>query len=75
MINTGMLWLDDDKRTPLEDKIGRAAEYYRDKYGASPNICYVNKKTLEEESQVGSIQVLPVRNVLPNHLWIGLKSV
>jgi hypothetical protein len=73
-MNTGMLWLDDDKRIPLEEKIGRAAEYYQEKYGSSPDVCYVNNSTLKKEWQVGSILVLPVKNVLPNHLWIGMKS-
>jgi hypothetical protein len=35
MMQTGMLWLDDDKRRSIEEKVRRAVAYYRDKYGRS----------------------------------------
>lgn len=70
----GMMWLDDDKKIALEEKVRRAADYYRDKYGRSPDICLVNQAMLEEEKKVGTIQVLPARNVLPNHFWLGVNG-
>lgn len=74
-MNEGMLWLDDDKRLSLEEKVQRAADYYRDKYGRVPNFCLVNTAMLlGEEAQVGVIQVRPAGNVLPNYFWLGMKS-
>ena len=73
-MKVGMLWLDDDKKTTLEDKVLRAAAYYREKYGRAPNLCLVNKSTVEEAQQVGQIHIRPVKNVLPNHFWVGVNN-
>jgi hypothetical protein len=70
-----MLWLDDDKHLTLDEKIQRAADYYRNKYCQSPNICLVNPNMLEEEKKVGPIQVRPVQNILRNHFWVGIQTV
>jgi len=73
-MNIGMMWLDNDKRLSLEEKVQRAAEYYHHKYGLRPDLCLVNKSMLEQEKQMGRIEVRPVINVLPNHFWVGLKG-
>lgn len=73
-MNVGMLWLDDDKHATLEEKIQRAADYYRNKYGESPDCCLVNQAMLDEEKQMGRIQVRPVQNVLRNHFWVGVQG-
>ena len=41
-METGMLWYDNDPKTTLTDKVARAVEYYRKKYGRDPNLCLVN---------------------------------
>ena len=41
-MNTGMLWFDNDKKSDYEAKIERAATYYHDKYGKTPNLCFVH---------------------------------
>jgi hypothetical protein len=71
----GMLWLDDDKKSSLDEKIRKAAAYYLDKYGQKPDICLVNQAMLAEEKKVDAIQVQPANNVLPNHYWVGVKAV
>jgi len=38
----GMLWFDNDKQTDLATKIQHAADYYQNKYGLRPNLCYVH---------------------------------
>jgi hypothetical protein len=73
-MDVGMLWLDDDKSSTLEEKILRAADYYHNKYGKTPNMCLVNQTQLEEAKQVGLIQVRPVQNVLRNHFWMGVNT-
>ena len=44
--------LDRDGVRPLDEKIRRAAEYYKTKYGQSPNRCYVNENALDSEREV-----------------------
>ena len=71
-MNVGMLWLDDDKRTTIEDKVQRAADYYQHKFGQEPDTCMVNTNMLKGELNVGAIHVFPARNVLLHHFWIGI---
>jgi len=83
-MNVGMLWFDNDAKTDLFGKIERAASYYQDKYGKSPNVCYVHPSmtravTAPQEDtgpiRAGAIEVRTTRSVLPNHLWIGINGV
>ena len=48
-MNSGMLWFDNDPKTDLTFKINKAAEYYRQKYGNTPNLCLRNSFTLDEK--------------------------
>jgi len=70
----GMLWLDDDKRSTFDEKVHRAADFYRDKYGDWPELCLVNKATLSEERLVGKVLVCPTGFVLRDHFWVGMKA-
>ena len=72
-MNIGMLWLDDDKSRSIEEKVKLAADYYRQKYGKKPNMCYVNTKAIETEIKVGKVAVLPAGHIRPQHLWIGVS--
>jgi hypothetical protein len=73
-MNVGMLWLDDDRRRSFEEKVKRAADYYREKYGRFPELCLVNTGMLPEEKiKVGRIEVQPAKMVLPHHFWLGMK--
>ena len=72
---TGMMWLDNDPKTPLVEKVQRAAEYYRNKYGRAPDVCMVHPSMLAEpQAQAGRVVVRPLRSVLPGHLWIGVEE-
>lgn len=81
----GMLWLDDDKKRPLAEKgqgqpwLGRAADYYRRKYGRAPDTCQVNPKMMqngqaEPVSAVGTVTVSTSRMVLMHHFWLGVED-
>ena len=50
-----MLWFDDTPQRALDKKIELAIQYYQDKYGNSPNICYVHPSVLSKDVE------LPVR--------------
>ena len=73
-MKVGMMWLDNDKTRSLDDKVQRAVDYYRDKYGRFPEVCLVNAKVLVEEKKIGRVKVQPGKTVLPGHLWLGMSS-
>ena len=74
MMQIGMLWRDDHPQRSLEEKVLRAAAYYRDKYGRLPNMCFVNQASLADNIQVEQLTVCPTRMVLPQHFWIGVEK-
>lgn len=74
-MKSGMLWLDADARRTFEEKVQRAVEYYREKYGAMPDLCLVNTATLaDDEVEVGPVKVQRARTVLPHHFWVGVST-
>ncbi len=74
-MNIGMLWFDNDPNTPLAVKVQKAAEYYQKKYGRQPDTCLVHPAMLvEAQAEVEKILVAPLKTLLPNHLWIGVKE-
>jgi hypothetical protein len=79
-MNVGMLWYDNDPRTALKNKIERAADYYRKKYGLIPDLCLVHPSMLAEsrpqdvEGHAGKVAIRTNRAILPGHLWIGSED-
>ncbi|HHS96563.1 MAG TPA: hypothetical protein ENK08_01470 [Chloroflexi bacterium] len=72
----GLLWFDDDPKRDLTQKVNRAVQRYRQKFGRSPNVCYVHPSLLGGEScRVGGVQVLPLPTVLRHHFWVGEEKV
>lgn len=75
MMQIGLLWYDDDK-TELAVKISQAVKRYRERFGAEPNVCYVNPKSLAScEQRVEEIAVRTSSRVLKHHLWIGQEEL
>ena len=75
-MNIGMLWFDNDPRTALVEKVERAADYYRRKYGRLPDLCVVHPSMLPSQKDArldaaGRVHVQSNRAILPGHLWIG----
>ena len=78
-MNVGMLWYDNDPHTALTAKVIRAADYYRHKYGLSPNLCLVHPSMLDNrpdlvDGSAGKVAVRSNRTILPGHLWIGTEE-
>lgn len=74
-MKTGLLWYDSDPKRTLETKVTDGAQRYREKFGASPNACYVNPAALGQVSmRVGSVEVIAAHNILVNHFWIGVSE-
>jgi len=74
-MNIGMMWYDNDPKTGLAAKIERAAEYYRRKYGHTPELCLVNPSMMpSRQVKTGKITVRPFRSILPGILWLGVNE-
>lgn len=74
-MNVGMLWYDNDAKLDLPAKIERAMAYYREKYGDTPNLCFVHPSMLVEKTLNGvRIEVRTTQTVLPNHFWLGVRT-
>jgi len=74
-MDIGLLWFDDDPKRSLTQKIVAAATRYREKFGAIPNMCYVNPSTLGNGPKtVGIVQIRTAVNILPNHFFIGVAD-
>jgi hypothetical protein len=82
-MQVGLLWYDGDAQCLLEEKVGKAAQRYREKFGRWPNTCYVHPQTVSGDGDqkvrvAGSsrgvertINILPAPNVLLHHYWVG----
>ena len=79
-MHTGLMWFDNDPRTALAVKIQKASDYYKKRYGRTPDLCLVNPGMLGDQlvQVIGDrgkqITVRPYRPVLPGHLWIGVEE-
>ena len=83
-MDIGLLWFDNDSKIDIEEKIRRAAQYYREKYGRPADICYANSRTLfgradakdrfEIELDDRTLKVIAASNILPHHFWVGIAS-
>ena len=79
----GLLWYDDNPGRDLAEKIGRAARRYRQKFGTTPDVCYVHPSVLSpggtsggngKTHKVGGVLVEPLPSVLRHHFWVGREE-
>ena len=77
----GMLWFDNNPKDDLITKVARASQYYQQKYGKTPNLCYVHPSAMTTNSRPESAKVVAAgvevrasREVLPHHFWIGVHQ-
>lgn len=74
-MNIGMLWYDDDRKRTLEEKVNRAADHYRQKFGRAPTLCLVNPRSLNgDPTRVSKIELRSAHNVLQHHFWMGIAE-
>ena len=70
----GMLWYDDSP-TGLKDRVERAADYYIEKHGRQPNLCFVHPDMLKtEEGKAKGVVIRKGKGVMPGHFWIGVDE-
>lgn len=78
-MQSGLLWFDNDPGRGVIAKVEAAACRYREKFGAAPDTCYVNRAAfegaeLELAPQGVALRVIPARDVLAHHFWIGVEE-
>lgn len=73
-LQVGLLWYDGDRKKALAAKVEQAVARYRDKFGHSPDTCYVHEDSMEDELVCGSVRVVGDRQVLPDHFWVGVAG-
>lgn len=67
----GMLWYFSEPGNDLSESIGKAVDFFRNKYGHRPLACYVHSATLSSEFLYDeSIKVIPDDKVIKNHLFL-----
>jgi hypothetical protein len=72
-MDIGMLWYDDDSQRPLGEKVARAVDYYKTKYGSVPTVCFVNPAALKDAPDTAAgVQIRSARNVMVDHFWLGV---
>lgn len=72
---TGMLWFDNNTQTNFTDKVLQAASYYQKKYGKKPDLCFAHPSMIPTEgTQPDGIEIRSAKQVLPNHLWLGIHE-
>ena len=72
-MDIGMLWYDDDSKRPFGEKVARAVDYYKAKYGSVPTVCFVNPAAIKEApDSAAGVQIRSARNVMVDHFWLGV---
>jgi hypothetical protein len=77
----GLLWFDSDPGRDVAAKARDAARRYRERFGTSPDTCYVSTEAWSEERliplEVGggsTLRVVPAGNILMHHFWVGIEE-
>ena len=71
----GLLWFDDNRKAPLAARVEKAARRYREKFGRSPDVCYVNAVTLSgAEAVPARVKIIELASIQPDCFWIGVRS-
>ncbi len=79
-MKSGMLWYDNEPNTSLDEKISLASDYFRKKYGHTPDVCMVNPLMLAGSALqdgtlfAGKIQVRTMKTIMPGHFWLGVED-
>lgn len=78
---SGLLWYDASKR-PINEKITDAARRYVQKFGVTPDTCFVNPADApiatdapdRADSNGIRIAVKPKQTIMLNYFWLGVSN-
>ena len=66
-----LLWYDDTKKKPVEEKILEGVQRYIYRFGETPNVCLVHPS---ETVQASGMVIRQASYVRPNYYWIGVEA-
>lgn len=66
-----LLWFDDTKKKPTEEKILEGVQRYRERFGRAPNVCLVHPS---QAVSAKGLAIRPTSHVRPNYYWIGREA-
>lgn len=75
-MKSGLLWYDNSSRS-IAAKIQDAARRYREKFGISPDTCFVNPRDFENQLKAKpdlKIHIAAKTTIMPNHIWLGISK-
>jgi len=72
----GELFLIEDPRMNLEQRVLWATERYQRMYGRQPTLCLLHPSLLEggERRRLGTLRLVAKKSVLPNYVWLGVPA-
>jgi hypothetical protein len=78
-MQTGLLWFDSDPNRGLVAKIEDAARRYQEKFGQTPDTCYISHKTMTDAGMQQTLsglamRVVPSTTIMPHHFWVGREE-
>ncbi len=74
-MKSGLLWYDNSSKS-ISDKIEAAARRYKEKFGAPPDMCFVNPNDLENAKAKPNVKIhiATKTTIMPNHIWLGMSK-
>lgn len=75
MKNTGFMYWDNRTTKTITEKVIECAGLYEKRYGEKANQVFISPKNWDENILVDGITVLPLRSILPDHLWVGVNII
>lgn len=83
-MQSGLLWFDNSTR-PLAEKLAIVAHRYQQKFGVTPDTCYVNPVDAPTDPNVilnptapphdqKRIQVSAKQTIMRDYLWLGVAN-
>ena len=78
-MQTGLLWFDSDPNRGLAAKIEDAARRYREKFGQTPDTCYISNTAMTDAGMQQTlsglaVRVVPSTNMPRHHFWVGREE-
>jgi hypothetical protein len=76
-MKVGVLWFDDHPQRAIEERVERATQRYRERFGQAANTCYVNPVSLNGNGDLpaeflcGQVKVIVTPQALPHHFWLA----
>lgn len=68
----GELFLIENPRLNLRQRVQWAAQRYQRMYGQEPTLCLVHPSLMKGERRFGRLKLEAQKSVLPNYLWLGV---